>query len=185
MIDSIKKHGLLLTVLTVICIVKFIVVPIYTWQQDIISENLMLEKRLVKSLNALNNLPETERGLIEIEARIAEIQNIIFPFQAENLFQLQQQQSIEKIFDSQTIKISNLGWQLPYRLKEHPIIEHEVNISFSGEVVNLQQLQVMLEQKEQWFNISELNYRFEKKRAKRLGDVNGRMKVKLYMRDSE
>jgi hypothetical protein len=150
-----------------------------------VSENLMLEKRLVKSLNALNNLPETERLLVKIQERANNIQNIIFPFQAENLFQLQQQQNLEKIFENMSVKISNLGWQLPYSLKEFPLIEHEVNISFSGEIINLQQLQVMLEQQDQWLNISELNYRFGKKRANDLGDVNGRMTIKLYMRDTE
>ena len=110
---------------------------------------------------------------------------MFFQHKGSNAFQLEQQQWLEKIFESSELEVKNIGWSVPLPRKEWQLIQHGVQVNFSGNIINLIKVKRQIESQEKWIGISKFNFRFDKKRPERLQATSGRITLNFYMREAE
>ncbi|WDE03948.1 hypothetical protein SG34_021635 [Thalassomonas viridans] len=177
----IKQYGLLLSVLVFLLLLKFIIVPVYEWQQQTQATNALLSHRLHKSTFALNNRTEIAVQVQEMQKQLSSAGNLFFDYKDENVFQLNQQQWLEQQFERHDISVSNIGWQTAVPLASLGLIQHEVLVSFKGNAFDIQRVQVFFESQGKWIEFVDFNYRFGKRRGDKLSDISGRMSLRLYM----
>jgi hypothetical protein len=181
--ESLKKHYLSLIVIILLAAIKFAVIPLLNWQNEMILSNSLLTKKLFKSSQAIDNQDLYQLELSKIEQQLNQGEQLFFNYTPQSLFQLTQQKNIEQLFNQHNIKINGFRWKVPQTKKQWQLILNEVKISFKGTVIDLQQLQMSLESQKQWFDNYDFNYTLDVRHEKRLGKVSGRMSLKLYMRE--
>ena len=181
---ELKQKQLLLIVL-VLVIVKFAIVPVYEWQNLTISENNSSNLRLVKSNLVIEQLDKMQASVNSMQAKKNDLQTLFFQHKGSNAFQLEQQQWLEKIFESSELEVKNIGWSVPLPRKEWQLIQHGVQVNFSGNIINLIKVKRQIESQEKWIGISKFNFRFDKKRPERLQATSGRITLNFYMREAE
>jgi hypothetical protein len=181
--ESLKKHRLALVFIALLILAKWLIVPLYDWQQSTLASNNALAQRLAKSAYALENQQQTAATLAAQTKLLEQAENALFNYQATNSFQLAQQRLIESIFATYDMQITQLAWQIPVPLTSLPLTEYEMKLRFTGRATALAKLLSTLNSQEQWFTFDNFQFRFDKRRVKRLGGFDGRMSIKLYMRE--
>jgi len=181
--ESIKQYALALSFIALLILVKFVVVPVYQWQQETISSNDSLELRLTKSSYALNNKDEMKAALAKTSEKLSKIKSVLFNYQTKSKFQLAQQKKLELLFERHNIDISKVTWQLAVPLPTWQIIRYEVRFDIQGQVADLQKLQVTLDSQSKWYNNDNFNFRLDTRRDNNLGKASGRLSLKLYMQE--
>ncbi|WP_281556604.1 hypothetical protein [Thalassomonas sp. RHCl1] len=181
----IKQYGLLLSLLVFLLIVKFIIVPIYEWQQQTQATNALLSHRLQKSTFALDNRNEIARLVQNTQEQLIAAENLFFDYEDENAFQLNQQQWLEKQFELHNIAVSNIGWQTAVPLDSLGLSQHEVQVSFKGNAFDIQKIQVFFESQAKWIEFVDFNYRFGRRRGSKLSDISGRMSLRFHMQEQQ
>ena len=181
--ESLKKHRLALGFIALLILIKWLIVPLYDWQQSTLQSNNTLAQRLAKSAYALKNQQQTAATLVAQTTLLEQAENALFNYQAANSFQLAQQKVIESIFATYQMQISHLDWQIPVPLTSLPLTEYELKLRFTGKASALAKLLSTLNSQDQWFTFDNFQFRFDKRRDKRLGEFDGRMSIKMYMRE--
>ena len=180
---SLKKHRLALGFIALLIVIKWLIVPIYEWQQTTLASNNALVQRLAKSAYALENQGQTAATLATQTTLLEQAENALFTYQAVNSFQLAQQKTIEQFFVNYQMEISRLAWQIPVPLTTVALTEYEMKVRFTGKVTALAKLLSALNSQDKWLSFDDFQFRFDKRRDKRLGEFDGRMSIKMYMRD--
>jgi hypothetical protein len=181
--ESLKKHRLALVFIALLILTKWLIVPLYDWQQSTLASNNALAQRLAKSAYALENQQQTAATLAAQTKLLEQAENALFNYQAANSFQLAQQKVIEGIFATYQMDISRLAWQIPVPLTALPLTEYEMKLRFTGKATALSKLLSTLNSQNQWFTFDDFQFRFDKRRDKRLGEFDGRISIKMYMRE--
>jgi len=180
---ALKQHALALSLIALLVLIKFVIIPTLAWQELTISSNQLLQQRLNKSSYALNNEIQMQSDLIEITAQLLKIKAILFNYQSKSRFQLTEQKKLESLFEQHNIEITRLAWKLELPLPQWQVVQHEIRFDIKGLVVDLQKLQATLDSRVQWYNNDDFNFKFDKRRGNKLGKVTGRMTIKLYMKE--
>ncbi|MFT5755299.1 MAG: hypothetical protein ACI9LM_000006 [Alteromonadaceae bacterium] len=181
--DSIKKHYPALFVIALLICVKFVIVPLFDWQNEMITTNALLTKRLVKSSAVIDNQALFQSQLSKMDKQLEKGEQLFFANSPQSLFQLAQQKKLEQLFTQHNMTINGLRWKVPITKKNWRLILNEVRFTFKGSVADLQQLQMTLESQVQWYDNYNFNYTLDERHEKKLGQVSGRMSLKLYMRE--
>jgi len=179
------KHKQLLWLLFILITIKFIILPVYDWQNTIISDNNANYLRLAKSNLVIEQLEQVKASVNTMRARKMELETLFFEHKNPNTFQLEQQQWLEKIFEGNNLEVRNIGWSVPLPIQEWQLVQYGVQVSFSGNIINLIKVEELLESQEKWIDVSQFNFRFNKKRPERLQATSGRVTLNFYMREAQ
>ena len=174
----------LLSILGLLLLLKFIIVPVLDWQNSLVEELSIKEQRLLKSVKAVDESKELTETLEQLTKKNEQLQSLLFEHKPDTEFQLKQQQLVEGIFEENEIEISNIGWSPKSYVEEWQLTKFELRINFSGNISKLQNVKLLLESQEKWVELSEFNFRFGKKRLGREITVSGNMKLNYYMKES-
>jgi hypothetical protein len=180
-----QKHKQLLFILLTLTFIKFVLVPVYEWQNITIAENNSNNLRLVKSTLVIEQLENTQSSVNTMREKKIALQTLFFKHENDNTFQLEQQQWLEKTFESNNLEVRNIGWSVPLPIKEWQLVQHGVQVNFSGNIIDLTKVKRLFESQKKWLEISSFNFRFDKKRPERLQETSGRITLNFYMRGAE
>jgi len=182
---ELKKHALLLSLLAILIISKFIIVPIFIWQQQLIIENSSQEKKLAKITRVLTKEGQVNVVNLKLTNELERIERLFFPYQSESAFKLSQQQAFEKLLEKHQLRSSNIGWQTATEYTEQALIRYQVNIRFSGQFVDVVAMYTELESLSPWLEIDNFNISTKSGKNGVIGNIKGgRVTVNLYMHNT-
>jgi len=179
---DLKKHGLLLTVMATLLTVKFLIVPVFIWQEVMLSDIYSQEKRLAKVAKVLNKDGQVSELGQQVIIDLAAAEKLFFPLNSESSFKLAQQQLIEGFITKHKVSLTNLGWQSATELKGSALTRYQVSIRFDGLFVDIVTLFAELENHSPWLQIAEFNLSSKAQSSDDLGYIKGgRAVINLYM----
>ncbi|MDX2369998.1 MAG: hypothetical protein QNK36_16610 [Colwellia sp.] len=180
--DDLKKHALLITVMAMLVTVKFIILPVFTWQGEVLSEIVRQEKKLAKVKKVLNNDGQENKLGQRVISDLVTAEQLFFSLRTESDFKLEQQQLIEGFIEKNHISLTNLGWKSASELKEVAIKRYQVSIRFNGLFVDVVTLFSELESHSPWLKIEEFNLSSKVQSNDDIGYIKGgRATINLYM----
>jgi len=171
------KRKLMLSVLAILLIARFILVPIFDWQQEQILSLEAKQQRLVKTDDIISRLPQINVKLAELKTTNLQLQARYFEHTSSNAFKLELQQKIEALFSKYELKISNFSWvvEIP-----NQISEARAKISFEGTTANYAMLQLAIAQSPKLLNVVQWTLQIKRMNSKSLGKVNGSLLLSAY-----
>lgn len=181
---ELKKHALLLSLLSLLLFVKFVLVPIYQWQEGKLYTVQMLQKKQQKIANILQYKNEEREKYITLKENVAKGESIFFPYQKESDFKLAQQKLIESFLVNNNVAASNIGWQVTSPLPEYKAINYQLKLQFSGEYLNVVNLIFSLEKNVQRIEIPDFNLNIQGQSGDKLGNINGWLIINFYAFDA-
>ena len=168
---EIKKHALLLTVLALMLTAKFIVVPIIIWQDQLLLEIAMQEKKLGKSDVLLSKKSDHHTINDKLKGKIAEIETLFYPYQKGSTFKLERQKKFESIIEQYQLKLKSFYWQAVSNEDNLDVMRYTVKIKITGQVSDIINMLTLLESQSHYIEIQSFNVLISRKDYKSLGYV--------------
>lgn len=178
--EELKKHGLLLPFMTLLIIAKFIVIPIFDWQNKQFQSIKLLEKRQQKITNVLSSEQQTNiinDSLIKINTQASKL---FFPFQAESAFKLKQQKMFESLLAKKQVEIERIAWQVVTEFEYLAVKRYQLQLSIKGSTNQIVELFSAFENNEKLIDIKDFNVSFKGQRENTLGQLSGNVTLHLY-----
>ncbi|SUI75408.1 Uncharacterised protein [Shewanella morhuae] len=182
--EALKKHPSLIVLIALLCVIKFIVVPITEWQALQVADIRLLNKRIVRAESALMQQAQNTEALSQLQLRVTSNNGLLYPHESENTFQLQIQQKIEELLAQYQLKSTNIGWLRTEDIKEYQVIRYQLQVRFEGPMVYVPSFQLALEQLPQWIEVSQFTAGLRYQSSTSLGDTNGMFVLDFFMEQS-
>jgi len=172
-----NKRKLMLAVLAVLLLTRFILVPIFDWQQEQIDQITKKEQRLVKTNNIITRLPQVQAALAQLKESNQKQQDRYFNQSLSNTFKLQLQQKTELLFSEHDLKVTNFNWvaEIPAE-----ITQARAKISFEGATKDFAMLQLEIAQLPKLLNIAQWTLHIKRMNDHSLGNVKGSILLTAY-----
>lgn len=172
-----NKRKQMLSVLAVLLIARFVVVPVFDWQQQQITQIESQNNKLAKVQRVIARLPEISAELDKLQQSNQKLQ-ALYANQASALaFKLQQQQRIEELFKVHNIEVKNFNW-----VAEIPgeITQLRAKVFFSGKSKDLALLQLAIARLPKLLNVGEWTLQIRRMDGHSLGKVTGNLLLIAY-----
>lgn len=175
--QSQNKRKLMLGVLGLLILIRFILIPVFDWQQEQINEINEKEQRLSKTDNIITRLPYVNAASDKLKKSNSKLQERYFNQPSLNTFKLQLQQKIEKLFSEHNLKVTNFNWVI-----EIPgeITQVRAKISFEGTTKDFAELQLNIAQLPKLLEIAQWTLHVKRMNANSLGKVKGDILITAY-----
>ena len=172
-----KKRKLMVGALVVLLIARFILVPIFDWQQEQIVQIAAKEQRLIKTNNIIARLPQINLALAKLKQSNQQQQSRYFSHKTTNAFKLQLQQRIDKIFSQYDLKVTNFNWVAEIA---GDITQARASISFDGQTKDFAKLQLAIAQLPELLNVNQWTLHIKRMSASSLGNAKGSIILTAY-----
>jgi hypothetical protein len=181
---DLKKHALLLSLMAMLLVAKFIVVPIFAWQQQVVSDIASKQKKLSK----VDNLLAEEQSFTLVNRELSEqlglAEQLFYPYQSSAAFKLAQQQYFEGLVIKHQVDLSTFSWQNMSEDKDLQITRYQVQIKLRGNVSNIVTLITELEAQAQRIEVHNFNISLKGQNQQSLGKTkNARVNLRFYVRN--
>lgn len=177
---ELKKHALLLSLMLLLIVAKFVIVPIYDWQDTKLAEIELLTKKKMKIEGILQQETSFKESYDKLVAEVTQGDNAFFPYQKEADFKLSQQKLLEGILKKYNIKPSNIGWQITTPLVEYELMSYQIRIQFSGKTIDVINFINELEFYKYRVEIDDFYISVASQKNNDLGKSNGWFIIKFY-----
>lgn len=175
--DNLKEKAPLLLVLIALVTVKFVIVPIFEWQDEKLVEIQTKERQLSKTISVIDREPLVNDALALVKKSTLKQLDFYYSEPSMDAFKLVAQQNIESIFLTQDLKVTNFNWANEI---EGDISEVRAKVSFEGRTKDLASLQLELTLFDKLFNVPQFNIYVERMKTDSLGKARGTMTIVLY-----
>jgi Tfp pilus assembly protein PilO len=179
-----KQHAWLLSLVVLLVIAKFIIIPIFTWQNELIADIGLLTNKQQKINEVLTNKSRNQQLGEQLLSTLKPVEALFFPYQTESSFKLSQQKMLEALLAKYSLKIDNVGWQVTTYFDALAIVRYPIQIRFTGNTANTIQFIAAIEANSRHIEISELNLTLKGQRGEGLGRINGNVTLHLFMEQS-
>lgn len=173
-----NKHKVMLLVLIGLLIIRFVLFPIFEWQEKQISLIATKEQKLIKTNNIINRLPQITESLAQLKQSNNNLQTHYFNEKSLNAFKLQQQQRIETLFSQHQLKVTNFNWVVEVPGDE--ITQIRAKVSFQGKAKNFAMLQLTIAQLPELLNLLQWDLYIKRMSDNSLGDAHGAIYLTTY-----
>jgi hypothetical protein len=179
---DLKKHALLLSIMAMLLVAKFIVVPIFAWQQQVVSDIASKQKKLSK----VDNLLAEEQSFTTVNQEFSEqldlAEQLFYPYQSSAAFKLAQQQYFEGLVTKHQVDLSTFSWQNMSEDKDLQVTRYQVQIKLRGNVSNIVTLLTELESQAQRIEVHNFNISLKGQNQQSLGKTrNARVNLRFYV----
>lgn len=174
MINMLTQKNLLLT-LALLAAMKFLVLPLISWQQDHISEIKGKYRQLTKVSSILDKKSVYRDITSSLAARVASSRGYFF--KDSDLVKLEVQRHIEKIFESNGLAIKGLSW-----ISDSPgeVRQLRLRVSFSGAQEHMIETFWALAASKKLIRKVEFRQQFKGISAGELGATAGHVTLEIY-----
>lgn len=172
-----NKRKLMLSVLAFLLVARFVVQPIFNWQQQQIIEIASQTKKQVKVQRVIDRLPKISQALRKLQQTNQTLEAFYSHQTSLEAFKLQQQQELEQLFEQHNIKIENYNWvaEMP-----GPITQVRAKISFTGKTKDFALLQLAIAGLPKLLEIGEWTLHIKRLNDHSLGNARGSLLLLAY-----
>jgi Tfp pilus assembly protein PilO len=178
---ELQKYRLLLSVIAILLAIKFVVIPIFSWQATQLADLQQLEKRQNKIAKVLKQQNSNSQLNAALSVQLNHAKPLFFSYQLETAFKLSQQKKIEALLTKHELKSQNIGWQTSTRLTELGMVRYPIKVSVSGKGSNIIEFITAIETNSQYIKVDEFNLSFKGQRDKSLGRISGFITLHLFV----
>ena len=179
---DIKKHALLLSILALLAVLNFIVVPILDWQNKLIFQISSQQKQVARIRKVLKADDGQSSNRQTLATELEKIEPLFFSYATDSAFKLERQQAFEQLLERHQLTLSTLGWQAMTELQSIALKRYQVKIKFSGQFVDAVAMFIELESGLPWLKIEDFNISSRGTQKEQLGSISsGNLTVNLYM----
>ena len=182
---ELKEHAWLLALIALLLIAKFIIVPIYQWQDKQQAEISLLAKKQNKISKVLKEKDHTAKLNQVLDTVLKQAEGLISSYQEDAKFKLNQQKMLESLLSQFNLTTQHVGWQVD-RTKDSPLFtSYPILIRFSGKTTDVIQFLAAIEINPQRIEVNDFNFSFKGQREKTLGRINGNVTLMLFMENKQ
>ncbi|WP_440054192.1 GspMb/PilO family protein [Pseudoalteromonas sp. T1lg65] len=145
MIEQLKQHKLLLAIVLILVSLKFVIVPLFTWQNKQLDEIAKVQLRLTKAERIMMQQQEIDSAKQLVETQQEQYQTLFSDWQAPSTFKIDAQKSINQWLDNFNLNTNSVGWQPALKFSGAQLHREQMRLNISGELSNLGQFLVALE----------------------------------------
>lgn len=178
--NELKQHGWLLIIILILMVIKFIVVPTIEWQNEVIANIQLLERKQGKVINLLENKSENNIVNEKLTSYTEQGNRLFFSYQQDSIFKLSQQKVLESLLAKHGLIAENIGWQASTKLEELSATRYLIQIRFKGEAINVIDFMLAIESQKQLISIKDFNISVIGQNRDTLGRMNGQISLYLY-----
>ncbi|WP_405598796.1 MULTISPECIES: hypothetical protein [unclassified Pseudoalteromonas] len=179
---DLKKHALALYFVGVLILLKFIFIPIIDWQDTVISEQQLEQRKLNKTLALLKNESAITIQLNNLDMLLKEISPLFYQWQSEAEFKREEQQKIEAQLIKYDLKSKRIGWKESFPGEGAPVLKYTIEYSFEGKGYQVLNYLIDLKADKHLVDTPQINFSFRGQKAGSLGIVSIFMRRNYYMR---
>ena len=175
------KQQIALGVLALLIVLKFIVVPLFDWQNEQLANLANLQKRVSKSQNVIANQTQITQSQQRISAQLKAINSLFINYKPEDEFKLAMQQQIEKTVANQQLQINTSNWLPSILVANKQLMRHQLRLSIKGKMLDFTKLITELESATPKAELKTFNINSKGQNAEQLGRVDGIIELAFYM----
>ncbi|WP_462146563.1 hypothetical protein [Pseudoalteromonas gelatinilytica] len=183
--NELEKYKFPILIILILSLLKFLIVPTLTWQDEVISENKLLQRKVSKVANLIEDEQQLTERLEKIESDFKDISKYFYSYENEQSFRLEQQKLIEKQLLKFELKSSSIGWQNTVSIPDTPLIRFQLQYSFTGKSENAISYLVQQQGVQHWQEIETLSVNVRRQKAGRLGQMTITVRLSFYMLNEE
>lgn len=183
--NELKKHSLMLGLMCSLILIKFVIVPVYEWQDDKLAKIQLLAKKKEKIAGALTQETTFSEAAALLAKQVKKANNVFFPYQKEASFKVSQQKLIESLVKKYSITASNVGWQVTTPIPEYNLVSYQLRVQFVGKTLNVIDFITALETYPSTIIINDFYFGVKQQQKKNLGSINGWFILKFYANAKE
>jgi hypothetical protein len=176
------KHQLAFSVIAILILLKFVIVPIFTWQNQQLSHLANLQKRASKSHSVITNQALIKASQQQVTAQLSSINELFITYQNEAEFKLTMQQKIEQKVEKYQLQITNSSWLPSIVVANELLIRHQLRLTIKGEMLNFISLVTLLESSTPKSELKSLNVNLKGQSRSNLGVIEGTLELAFYMK---
>lgn len=177
---ELKKYALLLSFVVVLLIAKFLVVPIIEWQNAMVAEIRLFEKKQHKISSVLKNNAYNKQLNKDLNAELEKINQLFYPFQTDAAFKLAQQKEIEALLAKHKLILENIGWKVSSVFAAVSVIQYPVKIAINGKSTDIINFIGELDKYEKYIEVVNFNLSFQGQNNQQLGRLTGNLSLNLF-----
>lgn len=175
------KHQLALGALVILIALKFLIVPLFDWQNSQLAQLANLQKRAVKSQNVIVNQSQINQAQQTINAQLKAVNSLFVDYQRESEFKLAMQQQIEQTIANNQLQINTSSWLPSITVANNQLIRHQLRLNLKGKMRDFINLITLLESKTPKAELKSLNINLKGQNNESLGRVEGTVELAFYM----
>jgi len=175
------KHQLALGVLVILIALKFLIVPLFDWQNSQLAQLANLQKRAVKSQNVIINQSQINQAQQTINAQLKAVNSLFVDYQRESEFKLAMQQQIEQTIANNQLQINTSSWLPSITVANNQLIRHQLRLNLKGKMRDFINFITLLESKTPKVELKSLNINLKGQNNESLGRVEGTIELAFYM----
>lgn len=134
---ELNKNQFLLSVLALLLLLNFIVVPAMNWQDAKVISNQRLVKQYQKTQQVINAIDKNQELKNTLSNELQPIKAYLYPELEQVKFKLQIEQEIEVLLSKNQLDLLSIGWQNAQILDGLKITKFDANLRVKGRTINL------------------------------------------------
>jgi Tfp pilus assembly protein PilO len=182
--QELKQHAWLLSLVALLVIAKFIIMPIFTWQDALLADIGVLTTKQKKISKVLANQHSNKQLGEKLLTTLKPVDGLFFPFQSDTRFKLSQQKMLEELLAEHNLNVGNVGWQVTTDLDMLGVTRYPISIRFTGKTADTINFIAAIERNSRHIEISKLNLTLKGQRGEGIGRINGNVTLRLFMEQS-
>lgn len=177
----IKQKPHLVVLLALLLVAKLVIMPIYEWQNNQLTELKLLQNQVSKADYAIANRELYQQKADQLHQQWQSAKQRLFAYQPESAFKLEQQKKIEKLVTDLGLNVVGAGWLQTKSSTAYGLSEYRMKLTVKGDGVKLPLLTLAIESGEQWIAIEDFNISLRRQGKTAIGDVNGQFTLVYFM----
>jgi hypothetical protein len=166
-----NNKKLLLSLLSLMLALRFIIVPLIDWQNSMLDETQRLQTKLDKSSSFIDNLPKLVAYKDTLSAELERRHQAGEVYYDVGRYQIEKQRQFEQLFDENNIKISSSDWFEPIVTKQGTTLQ--LKLQFAGKLSQFIHLQTQIATLSNDIRVADLSLSMQNQSSTSLGRFNG------------
>lgn len=175
------KHKLALGLLATLLLLKLLLLPLFDWQNEQLSNITNLQKRASKSQSVITNQGQISQSQQRITAQLNAINRLFIDYKNDAEFKLAMQQQIEQSLASNQLQINNTSWLPSILVANEQLMRHQLRLNIKGTLLNFKNFITLLESAPPQAELKTLNINIKGQNSEQLGRVDGTIELAFYM----
>ncbi|WP_340676890.1 hypothetical protein [Paraglaciecola sp.] len=178
--QAFKQYQLHLTFVAVLLAIKFVILPLFDWQDQQLLEIQLLNNKINRIDNVLKNRNQILEHKSALELMLADNESVFFNSDSLATFQLEQQQWLENKIKKYELDVGNIGWSPQQTLAEFDLTAHFVQLNVDGRGNNIFRFIQELQADKHYVGVQAFNVNFKRQNKLNLGAARVRLNLVFY-----
>ena len=152
-----KENPVLTFLLLVLLALKFVVSPVIEWQEKESWQLSLQEKKLKKSMSAIEQKTMSESQLAQEKELNSQLLSLFFEAGNEAAFKVQNQALIERMLRASGLQVVNIGWANSAVIPGTGMIKHRLDLRATGKAAQVPLFHMTLTEFEKWIQLESFN----------------------------